>query len=606
MRVDRIKRWQWILIGLLIGLVLAYLQSSIGAEGFVFSGKHSSVGQQEFERAIAQPPAGGNPIVKNLRVYPDGNKFLVEFSYLERSDDPKNPLKKGYRDSVLTTEVPFQPVADLTKTVNVGIHPATPRRLLMPPGVVKVNMWPRPAPAQFIGWKPGDNDASDPGTDGQVVLPLRAADYQLTLTAPRANAAQIAQLTIKLNDRALPALTAAPSVTGMPLWKTTVPRSAFVNADRQVLHLSRGTAPIAIHEIRLLDPTYTVVDYLREMALQHPQAAYHVGWWTQPKASLALWTLGSMVLIGGVWPTVIRVMIGAPPPEPAPQPQVELQPSVDLKPPVKPAPTLALSDDEDELELVGASIGDNDHAVTATASVPKLSSLPLEQPVAAMAGSSKADKKDFKGAYYPVRRRQSEGFSLVELLVVIGIIALLLAILMPSLARARQEAQRVQCMSNMRQVGMSLLNYSNAWKGTMFPPQLGDSQPVTNRWPVFVFDPPVYNPPIMNCPSDMEPMAEHTYICNSHLTEHHVTYSNTQAFGVTPSEVIVMGEKTSTVGDYYMDSVAGDYTTKVDFYKHGPQIGSNYLYLDLHVETDTPKTSMSDIDPWDPTVPAAP
>ncbi len=607
MRVDRVKRWQWILIGLAIGLVLAYLQLSLGPEGFVFAGQHSSVGQEEFERAIAHPPIQGNPVVKNLRVYPDGNKFLVEFSYLQHLGDPKNPLKNGYRDCVLTTDVPFQPVADLTKTVNVGIHPAMSWRKSKTPGLVKVNMWPRPATAQFTGWKIADGGAADPGADGQVVMALRAADYKFTLSALGATAAQVGQLSIKLNDHPLAPLTLAPPVAGMALWQTTLPGSAFVKADRQVLHVSRGAQPVAIQEIRLLDPTYTVVDYLREMALQHPQAAYHVGWWTQPRALILLWTIGCVVLVGGVWPTIIRLINGSPP-QPAPaEPQALLNASPAAPaPPLKPATDFAFSNDERE-EVVGAQAAVSGHAAAGLEDrVPAFSNAPLPEPVSATATMSKPEKKDFKGAYYPVRRRASEGFSLVELLVVIGIIAMLLALLMPSLARARQESQRVQCMSNMRQVGLLLLNYSNAWKGPMFPPLLGDSQPVTNRWPVFVFDPPVYNPPIMTCPSDMEPMDEHTYLCNSHLTELHVTYSNTQAFGVTPSEVIVMGEKTSTMPDYYMDSVAGDYTTKVDFYKHGPQIGSNYLYLDLHVETNTKKTSVADIDPWDPTVPAAP
>lgn len=56
-------------------------------------------------------------------------------------------------------------------------------------------------------------------------------------------------------------------------------------------------------------------------------------------------------------------------------------------------------------------------------------------------------------------------FTLVELLVVIGIIALLISILLPSLSRARQAAVRIQCMSNMRQVGLAVQFYANDNRG---------------------------------------------------------------------------------------------------------------------------------------------
>ena len=206
------------------------------------------------------------------------------------------------------------------------------------------------------------------------------------------------------------------------------------------------------------------------------------------------------------------------------------------------------------------------------------------------------------------RRRSGAAFTLVELLVVIGVIALLIGMLLPALTRSRQQSNSVVCQSNLRQIGLAMLMYADQYDGFLFPPEMGyDAQHVIpypdtgvpgtihNVWPVVVFG--VWNPPVMICPTDQEPLEQHSYVVNSHMAYWNVKYSSVLPQQMSPSNIVLMGEKVTLVGDYYMEY--GDFGRVVDEFRHGQEFGSNYLMLDLHVTTQLPNEAESALDPWD-------
>ncbi len=204
-------------------------------------------------------------------------------------------------------------------------------------------------------------------------------------------------------------------------------------------------------------------------------------------------------------------------------------------------------------------------------------------------------------------RLSTRGFSLVELLVVIGVIALLIGLLMPAVSATRRQAQSIACLTQLRQIGVATLMYAGDNNGALprsMHSALGFNvapwgyalMPYLDAGPVMASGPSWDRlwQTIYRCPADpRRSPGDWSYGKNVYPELTAIETGGPTWWKLTqipqPAATVLYAEMTSGgMGDHLMAHfwvTYTDLTPEVDAQRHGRT--SNYLYVDGHVVTQS-------------------
>lgn len=185
--------------------------------------------------------------------------------------------------------------------------------------------------------------------------------------------------------------------------------------------------------------------------------------------------------------------------------------------------------------------------------------------------------------------RSSKGFTLIELLVVIAIIAILAAILFPAFARARENARRASCQSNLKQIGLGIMQYTQDYDEKMPFTYIYHGPGQANlMWWADLIQPYTKSYQLIICPSQSTPtMYDFARPAAPFPSKLYISYISNKVFDITVSPRPVMPDQNYAGGPTSLAAFEETTTTITIADGLGGSSASNgYTELDYFGSTD--------------------